>query len=112
MGTRLNRLGETVLTCTHNLYFEQTYSKYQFLYNGIFNFYSWKKNQFNFPSSVFSRINDVLWSDVKKVKKLTAVGDEFHYLIVLTFEKERPLKVLQVIINLNDANKQYMSILQ
>ena len=29
MGIRLNRLGEVVLTSTHNLCFEQKYEKYQ-----------------------------------------------------------------------------------
>ena len=29
MGTRSNRLGEAVLTSTHNLCFEQKYEKYQ-----------------------------------------------------------------------------------
>ena len=29
MGTRYNRLGEAVLTSTHNLSFEQNYEKYQ-----------------------------------------------------------------------------------
>ena len=29
MGTRLNRLGEAVLTSTHNLCFGQKYEKYQ-----------------------------------------------------------------------------------
>ena len=29
MGTRLNRLGEAVLTSTHNLCFEQKYENYQ-----------------------------------------------------------------------------------
>ena len=29
MGTRKNRLGEAVLTSTHNLCFEQKYEKYQ-----------------------------------------------------------------------------------
>ena len=32
MGTRKNRLGEAVLTSTHNLCFEQKYEKYQRLF--------------------------------------------------------------------------------
>ena len=36
MGTRLNRLGEAVLTGTHNLCFEQLNEKYQNFYLKIF----------------------------------------------------------------------------
>ena len=38
MGTRWNRLGEAVLTSTHNLCFEQEYEKYQSFYLKIFLF--------------------------------------------------------------------------
>ena len=38
MGTRKNRLGEAVLTSTHNLCFEQKYEKYQNFYLKIFLF--------------------------------------------------------------------------
>ena len=36
MGTRLNRLGEAVLTSTHNLCFEQKYERYQIFYPETF----------------------------------------------------------------------------
>ena len=38
MGTRENRLGEAVLTSTHNLCFEQKYEKYQNFYVNIFSY--------------------------------------------------------------------------
>ena len=38
MGTRENRLAEAVLTCTHNLCFEQKYEKYQRFYLKNFSF--------------------------------------------------------------------------
>ena len=39
MGTRSNRLGEVVLTSTHNLCFEHKYEKYQSFYPEIFYFF-------------------------------------------------------------------------
>ena len=38
MGTRLNRLGEAVLTSTCNLCFEQKYEKYQYFLSEHFQF--------------------------------------------------------------------------
>ena len=38
MGTRSNRLGEAVLTSTHNLCFEQKYEKYQHFLSENFQF--------------------------------------------------------------------------
>ena len=38
MGTRKNRLGEAVLTSTHNLCFEQEYEKYQIFLSEFFPF--------------------------------------------------------------------------
>ena len=38
MGTRSNRLGEAVLTSTHNIYFEQKYEKYQYFLSANFQF--------------------------------------------------------------------------
>ena len=38
MGTRKNRLGEAVLTSTHNLCFEQKYENYQGFLSEIFQF--------------------------------------------------------------------------
>ena len=46
MGTRENRLGEAVPTCTHNLCFEQKYEKYQNFSTKFFNFLQLKKNQY------------------------------------------------------------------
>ena len=43
MGTRLNGLGEAVLTCTYSVSFELKYQKYQILSGKIFNFYTRKK---------------------------------------------------------------------
>ena len=39
VGTRKNRLGEAVLTSTHNLCFEQKYEKYQNFYLKTFSFF-------------------------------------------------------------------------
>ena len=39
MGTRQNRLGEAVLTSTHNLYFEQKYEKYRSFLSENFQFF-------------------------------------------------------------------------
>ena len=39
VGTRLNRLGEAVLTNTHNLCFEQKYEKYQIFFFWKFSFF-------------------------------------------------------------------------
>ena len=38
MGNRSNRLGEAVLTSTHNLCFEQKYEKYQYFLSENFQF--------------------------------------------------------------------------
>ena len=38
MGTRSNRLGEAVLTSTHNLCFEQKYETYQYFLSENFQF--------------------------------------------------------------------------
>ena len=38
MGTHLNRLGQAVLTSTHNLCFEQKYEKYQNVLSENFHF--------------------------------------------------------------------------
>ena len=38
MGNRKNRLAEAVLTCTHNLCFEQKYKKYQSFLSKNFQF--------------------------------------------------------------------------
>ena len=44
MGTHLNRLGEAVLTCTHNLCFEQKLEKYQKFPTDNFQFLKLKKS--------------------------------------------------------------------
>ena len=42
MGSRKNRLGEAVLTSTHNLCFKQKYEKYQSFLSEFFNFWEVK----------------------------------------------------------------------
>ena len=46
MGTRLNRLAEAVLTCTHNQCFEQNKEKHHNFSSENYRFYSCEKSQY------------------------------------------------------------------
>ena len=70
MGTRSNRLGEAVLTSTHNLYFEQKYEKYQNFLSENFHFlvvkFSVYKNRHVFVMPSFLYIVYLFLSDSVK----------------------------------------------
>ena len=60
-GTRWNRLGEAVLTSTHNLCFEQKSEKYQNLLSEIFHSFGGKIFSI-FEKACFRNVCAILWS--------------------------------------------------
>ena len=78
MGTRSNRIGEAVLTSTHNLCFEQKYEKYQNLY----------LKKLVFGCEIFNIFEQACFRNVVCAQPLT-VQFKTHFKLIQRYETER-----------------------